>query len=142
MKDSNCAYCMQGELVAPFGYLACEMETSFVYIFKEQSNPGRVIVAHKKHVSELIDLTEEERDAYFADIAKVSRAIHKAFHPNKVNYGAYGDTGCHLHFHLVPKYEGGSEWGSTFTMNSGKVMISEEQCEELAVKLRTALQEV
>ena len=53
MKDQNCAYCMEGELVAAFGIKICELETSKVYLFKEQSHPGRVIVAHKKHVSEI-----------------------------------------------------------------------------------------
>lgn len=139
MKDPNCAYCMQGELVAKFGYPVCELENSFVYIFKEQSKRGRCIVAHKKHVSELIDLSDEERDAYFAEIARVSRALHKAFHPDKVNYGAYGDTGCHLHFHLVPKYEGKDEWGGTFEMNSGKVMLEDTEYEELAELVRQNL---
>ena len=46
--------------------------------------------------------------------------VHKAFHPDKVNYGAYGDGGCHLHFHLVPKYQGEFEWGTPFAMNPGK----------------------
>ncbi len=47
MKDQNCAYCMQGELVAKFGYPVCEMKTGYLYIFKEQSKPGRVILAYK-----------------------------------------------------------------------------------------------
>ena len=55
MKDQNCAYCMEGELVAAFGIKICELETSKVYLFKEQSHPGRVIVAHKKHVSEIVE---------------------------------------------------------------------------------------
>lgn len=98
-----------------------------------------MILAHKKHVSELIDLTDEERDDYFAEIAQVSRAVHKVFNPDKVNYGAYGDTGCHLHFHIVPKYKGGEEWGGTFEMNSGKTMLSDEEYEEMAEALRKAL---
>ena len=57
MKDQNCAYCMEGELVAAFGIKICELESSKVYLFKEQSHPGRVIVAHKKHVSEITELT-------------------------------------------------------------------------------------
>ena len=61
MKDQNCAYCMEGELVAAFGIKICELESSKVYLFKEQSHPGRVIVAHKKHVSEITELTAEER---------------------------------------------------------------------------------
>ena len=98
-----------------------------------------MILAHKKHVSELIDLTDEERNDYFAEIAQVSRAVHKVFNPDKVNYGAYGDTGCHLHFHIVPKYKGGEEWGGTFEMNNGKTMLRDEEYEEMAEALRKAL---
>lgn len=54
------------------------------------------------------------------DIAKAANAIHKAFHPDKVNYGSYGDTDCHLHMHLVPKYKDGNEWGGVFQMNPQK----------------------
>lgn len=90
VKDPNCAYCVEGELLAKFGYPCCEMKTGKLYVFKEQSKRGRVILAHKKHVSELIELTDEERNDYFADVAKVARAIHKVFNPDKVNYGAYG----------------------------------------------------
>lgn len=139
MKDCNCAYCMQGELVAKFGYPICKMDSGYLYLFKEQSHPGRVILAHNDHVSELIDLSDEDRNVFFADIAKVSRAIHKVFKPNKVNYGAYGDTGCHLHFHLVPKYENEYEWGGVFEMNPGKTLLTDAEYEEIAEKIRQAL---
>lgn len=55
MKDQNCAYCMEGELVAAFGIKICELKSSKVYLFKEQSHPDCVIVAHKKHVSEITE---------------------------------------------------------------------------------------
>ena len=115
------------------------MDTGFLYVFKEQSHPGRLILAHDKHISEMIELTDEERNAFFADVAKASRAIHKVFHPEKVNYGAYGDTGCHLHMHLVPKYKDQYEWGGTFEMNPGKVTLTDAEYEEIAEKIRQAL---
>ena len=65
MKDCNCAYCMQGELVAKFGYPICKMDSGYLYLFKEQSHPGRVILAHNEHVSELIDLSDEDRNIYW-----------------------------------------------------------------------------
>ncbi len=136
MLDQNCAYCMKGELVAKFGYFCCELKSSNVYIFKEQSHPGRVIVAHKKHVSEITDLTDVERNEYFSDINTVSNAIHKVFNPDKVNYGAYGDSGCHLHFHLVPKYKDEFEWNGVFLMNPGLKVLTDEECEIIASKLR------
>ena len=87
----------------------------------------------------MTSMTDEERNAFFADVAKAARAIHKVYQPNKVNYGAYGDTGCHLHMHLVPKYEGGPEWGGVFEMNPGKVLLTDEEYEAIAEKIRQAL---
>lgn len=79
MEDQNCAYGMEGELVAAFGIKICELESSKVYLFKGQSHPGRVIVAHKKHVSEITEWTPEERAAYMEDINKVACAMHEIF---------------------------------------------------------------
>ena len=94
--DMNCAYCAKGELVAKFGYEVCELPASTVYLFKEQSHPGRVIVASKHHVSEMLELSLEDRTAFIEDVVTTANAIHKVFHPDKVNYGMYGDTGHHL----------------------------------------------
>lgn len=139
MKDNNCAYCMQGELVEKFGYPVGKMPSGYLYIFKEQSKMGRLILAYKDHVSEIVDISDEERNQFFEDVNKVAKAIHKIFSPSKVNYGMYGDTGCHLHMHLVSKYEGGDEWGSTFTMNPEKKYLKENEYEEMAKILRKEL---
>lgn len=139
MKDSNCVYCMRGELLDKFGIFICDLTVSSLILFKEQSKPGRCIVAYKDHVSELVDISDEERNAFMADVTRAARALHKAFHPNKVNYGAYGDTGCHLHMHLVPKYEGGDEWGSTFQMNPDKVYLSAGEYDEMIAKIKENL---
>ena len=139
MVDNNCAYCVEGDLVAKFGIKICELETSKVYLFKEQSHPGRCIVAHKKHVGDMNELTAEERAAYFEDVAKVARAIMAAFHPDKVNYGAYGDTGHHLHFHLCPKYKDEFEWGGVFLMNPDKKYLSDAEYAEMIEKIKSHL---
>ena len=139
MKDCNCGYCMRGELLEKFGIFICDLSVSSLILFKEQSKPGRCIVAYKDHVSEIVDITDEERNAFMADVARAARAIHAAFHPNKVNYGAYGDTGCHLHMHLCPKYEGGDEWGGIFQMNPGKVYLTDAQYEEMIEKIKAKL---
>ncbi|VBB08335.1 histidine triad (hit) protein [Lucifera butyrica] len=140
MKDQNCAYCMNNELVDAFGIKICDLPSSQLYLFKEQSHRGRVIVAHKNHVSELVDLTDEERNAYFADVAHVAKALHKVFRPKKINYGAYGDTSCHLHFHLVPKYEEDEfEWGGIFAMNPNRKYLTMEEYNVLLDMIQKAL---
>jgi len=139
MKDTNCAYCMRGELLDKFGIFICDLQVSSLILFKEQSKPGRVIVAYKDHVSEIVDISEEERNLFMADVTRAAKALHAAFKPNKVNYGAYGDTGCHLHMHLVPKYEGGDEWGGIFQMNPGKVYLTDAEYAEMIEKIKANL---
>lgn len=139
MKDSNCGYCMRGELLDKFGILICELDVSSLILFKEQSKPGRCIVAYKDHVSEIVNISDEERNAFMADVTRAAKAIHAAFHPDKVNYGAYGDTGCHLHIHLVPKYKDGDEWGGVFQMNPDKTYLTDAEYEEMIAKIKANL---
>ncbi len=139
MKAPDCGYCMRGELLDKFGIYICDLNVSTLILFKEQSKPGRCIVAYKDHVSEIVNISEEDRNAFFADVNRTAKAIHAAFHPDKLNYGAYGDTGCHLHMHLVPKYKDGDEWGGVFQMNPDKVYLSEEEYAEMIEKIKQNL---
>ena len=138
-RDPNCAYCGNEEVLAQFGIYICDLNESKLYLFKEQSHPGRVILASKRHVGDVTELTDTERDGFFADVAHVSRALQAAFKPGKVNYGAYNDNGGHLHFHLVPKYRDGFEWGGVFAMNPGKVFLSDEEYADMIEKIKAAL---
>ena len=139
MKDPTCSYCGNKEALDAFGIKICDLGVSQLILFKEQSHPGRCIVAYKDHVSEIVDISKEERDLLFDDVVKASNAIHKVFNPKKVNYGAYGDTGCHLHFHLVPKYEGEFEYGGTFEMNPKQKFLTDEEYAEMIEKIKAAL---
>ena len=96
-------------------------------------------MAYKDHVGEIVDISDEERNAFFADVNRAAKAIHAVFHPDKLNYGAYGDTGRHLHMHLVPKYKDQYEWGGVFEMNPGKVLLKQEEYDDMIAKLKAAL---
>jgi diadenosine tetraphosphate (Ap4A) HIT family hydrolase len=139
VKDCNCGYCVGGEPLDKFGIMICDLEVSQLILFKEQSHPGRVIVAYKDHVSEMVNISDEDRNAYFADVNRAAKAVHAAFHPDKVNYGAYGDGGCHLHFHLVPKYKDAFEWGTPFAMNPGKTYLTDTEYDEMIAKIKEHL---
>jgi diadenosine tetraphosphate (Ap4A) HIT family hydrolase len=139
MKDPNCGYCARGKALDAFGIYICDLSVSSLILFKEQSHLGRCIVAYKDHVSELVDISDEDRDAFFADVARASRAIHAAFNPDKVNYGAYGDGGCHLHVHLVPKYKDQFEWGGVFQMNPDRVYLEHTKYAEIIEKIKACL---
>ena len=135
----NCSYCAEGELLDAFGIKIGELPMSKVILFKEQSHRGRVIVACKKHVDDITMLTGEERKQYMEDVNHVAEILHELFHPDKSNFGAYGDTMHHLHFHLVPKYRDGFEWGGVFAMNPGRETLSGQEYDELIALIRSRL---
>lgn len=142
MKDCNCAYCMKDEnpsLYQSFGYFCVELPTSNVYVFREQSHKGRAIVAYKDHVSEMVNISDEERNAFFKDVNLVAKAIHEIWNPEKVNYGMYGDTGKHLHVHLCPKYKDQYEWGGVFLMNPHLNDLTDEELKPLSDKLKETI---
>ena len=139
MKDQNCGYCMKDSHLDPFGIYICDLDASVLVLFKEQSHPGRCIVAYKDHVGEMVELSDEERNAFFADVNRAAKAIHAAFHPDKINYGAYGDTGRHMHFHLVPKYKDQAEWGGIFQMDPKQVYLTDAEYAEMIEKIKANL---
>ena len=135
----NCSYCSEGALLDAFGIKIGELPMSKVILFKEQSHKGRIIVACKKHVDDITQLTKEERIQFMEDVNHTTEIMHELFHPDKINFGAYGDTMHHLHFHLVPKYKDGFEWGGVFAMNPGKTTLSEDEYKEMIELVRSRL---
>ena len=136
--DQNCAYCMEGELVAQFGIKICELPSSKVYLFKEQSHKGRVIVAHKKHVSEITELTAEERAAYIEDINHVAEALHKAFHPQKsttVLTVIPAIISTSISFQIYRRLRVGRH----FCMNPGEKFLSDEEYAALIEEIKKYL---
>ena len=135
----NCPYCQEGELLAKFGIKICDLPHSKLYLFKEQSHKGRVIVACRDHVREIAELSDEDRNDFMADVVRVSKAVSRAFHPDKMNYGMYSDTLHHLHVHLVPKYKDGFEWGGVFAMNPGQTLLTDEEYSKIIEEIKKEL---
>ena len=88
-------------------YKVGEMEAGVLYLFKDQAHKGRCALALKNHRKELCECGPEELAAFARDLARASGAVKELWGCDKINLGSFGDTNPHLHFHIVPKYEGG-----------------------------------
>ena len=136
----ECLYCQSNETLHSLMIEIAQLSVSRVFIFKEQTYRGRCLVAYKDHVDDLNLLSDDDRNAFMADVAKVTRAMQKVFNPAKINYGAYADTLEHLHFHLIPKYVDGPDFGGVFRMNPKEVYLSDAEYQEMAGQLVAAMQ--
>ncbi len=136
-------YCSNDNRLTDLMIPICELEMSKVYLFKEQTYHGRCVVAFNRgHRNELFELSDEERNAFIRDVSRVASAVHTAFSPQKINYGAYGDKMPHVHFHIVPKYESAPKWGSTFDMMpETRNYLTDEKYTEVIEAIRLQLQD-
>lgn len=138
-QENTCFYCEKDQRLDDLMIKIAELKVSTLYLFREQTYKGRCIVAYNKHVNELFELEDKELEAFIKDVKQVAAALKKTFSAQKINYGAYSDKLSHLHFHIVPKYEGGPNWGSTFEMNPGKVLLSDEEYQKIMSAIRKNL---
>jgi len=136
----DCFYCRKDQRLHDLMIEIAPLRASTLFLFKEQTHPGRCVVAYRGHVDELFELPEAELALFMKDIAQVARAIKTAFAPIKINYGAYSDKLPHLHFHLVPKYKDGPGFGSTFEMMpANKRLLSDAEYANAIKAIRATL---
>ena len=135
----SCLYCQNNETLHSLMIEVAQLSVSRMFIFREQTYRGRCLVAYKDHVDDLNLLSDADRNAFMSDVAKVTRAMQAVFQPEKINYGAYSDTLEHLHFHLIPKYEGGPDWGGVFQINPRQVYLTDAEYQEMAEQLKAQL---
>ncbi|HEX2974936.1 MAG TPA: HIT family protein, partial [Bacteroidales bacterium] len=117
----------------------CDLEVSQLFLFKEQSHPGRCNVVYKDHGIEFHELNEQQRNAFMRDVAAAGKAIADVFNPDKINYGSYADKLSHLHFHIVPKYKDGYGFGGVFEMNPQKKYLTDSEYAKIAGSVRHAI---
>lgn len=107
--DNNIfAKILRGEIPAHRVY-----ENDDVLVFMDvmpQSN-GHSLVIPKKPSRNLLDAKPETLSSLMATVQRVARAAQKAFAADGItvmqfNEPAAGQTVYHLHFHIIPRYEG------------------------------------
>lgn len=99
---------------------------------QKPGNHGHVLVIPRKHIRNIYTLPDELHAPLMAALQLLSRAVKKAFdaegiHIRQNNEPAAGQDVFHLHFHVIPRYEGDH-------FETGKY-------EKLSLRKRTALAE-
>lgn len=140
---ADCMYCdpqdvRRLELMTPIAPL----EASTLHFYREQTYPGRCVLVYHRHVHRLTELEPEEYAALFRDVHKAADTLTRLYHPDKINYLILGDLCPHLHVHLVPKYQGGADWGTMFRMMPEPTRFLSPQEEARQIEgIRAALEE-
>lgn len=114
-----------------------DLNCSTLYLNRDQTHKGRCIVSLNEHKEELFDIDQKKLSCFVEDVARVASIIKTAFSPDKINYAIYGDLVSHIHFHIVPKYKIGPNWGEAFENDpEEKLYLSDIEYEEIIKKIK------
>ncbi len=138
MEEENCVFCkiVKGEL--PCHKLA-EEEVAIAFLDINPCSPGHALVIPKKHYERLEDMPREEVEKLIGLAHEVAKAIVKAVNADGFNLGinngrAAGQEIMHVHFNIIPRFQGD---GGRPIQSLVKVEVK-ESLEEVAKKIREA----
>jgi histidine triad (HIT) family protein len=99
---------------------------------------GHVLVVPKEDAQDILDLSADGLTAMMATVQRIARAVDKALAPDGIqlrqyNRAAAGQTIFHVHFHVLPLWEG------VALAPHGKVMVDAAKLEPIAAKIRSCL---
>lgn len=126
---------LRGEIPAVKVY---EDEKSFAFMDVMPEADGHVLVVPKEPAVDLLDLSSAGLSALMATVQKVAKAVDTALKPDGIlikqyNRAAAGQSVFHIHFHIVPRWEG------VPMAPHGKLMVEAARLEPIAAKIRSAL---
>ena len=115
-----------------------EDDKTFAFMDVMPEADGHVLVIPKEGAENILDLSPAGLTAMMATTQKVAKAVDKALSPDGIllkqyNRAAAGQSVFHVHFHIVPRWEG------VPMAPHGKVMVEAAQLEPIAAKIRSEL---
>ena len=115
---ADCFYCTlnSAELMIRMGHTA----HTTLYLHRDQSLPGRVIVATRRHFADVTDLPDDVHADLWATVRAAAQAARGVYPTTtKINLAVGGNLPqfAHPHVHVVPRHTGDRKWPE-FTLDA------------------------
>jgi ATP adenylyltransferase len=111
-NDVACPFCRIPSLQDEEGLIVYRGTSAYVVMNLYPYNPGHLLICAYRHVPDLTDLTEQERNEISELTAHSMKTIRKVSSPEGfnlgMNQGAISGAGVaeHIHQHVVPRWGG------------------------------------
>ncbi len=115
-NDIECPFCRIPKLTDAEGLIVARGKTAYVVMNLYPYNAGHVLICANRHVADLTDLNDEERNEILELSAHAMKTIRKVSGADGfnlgMNQGAVSGAGvaAHIHQHVVPRWGGDSNF--------------------------------
>lgn len=73
-------------------------------------HPAFLRVIWREHVREMSDLAAGDSGHLLAVVARTERVLRDVLAPEKINLASFGNVVPHLHWHVIPRWQGDPHW--------------------------------
>ena len=143
--DEGCFMCKARESDDDACHLVVwRSELTFCVMNKFPYNNGHLLIATNRHEGDVEKLTTDEVTAMMLDTIKAQKVLRKVCRPQGFNWGlnvgrvAGAGVADHLHMHIVPRWNGDTNFMPVFA----DVKVIPQALEELYGQLREAARTV
>jgi len=119
-RPSGCLFCAVQRVRDDRAHLVlARRPAALLMLNRYPYNPAHLMVAVKRHVARFVDLNAAEREDFLALTGLAERALEAEYAPHGMNYGvnvgriAGAGFPGHLHLHLVPRWNGDTNFMTT-----------------------------
>ena len=111
-NEITCPFCEIPQMSDEEGLVVHRGKHAYVVMNLYPYNPGHLLICAYRHVADLTELTQEEREEIFALTSHAMTTIRKVSQPEGfnlgMNQGALSGAGvaAHIHQHVVPRWSG------------------------------------
>lgn len=103
--------------------------------------PGYFRVIWNKHIAEMSDLTDDERQLLEKVLLTVEKVVREQMQPDKINWAQFGNMVPHLHWHIIARYRDDSHFPESI-WGSKQREVAEEKVQQLKMKANNAAVEI
>jgi len=77
-----------------------------VVLVDDPDYPGFLRVVWNEHMREMSDLNAADRERLMKVVFAAETALRQVLAPDKINLASLGNRTPHVHWHVIPRYEG------------------------------------
>lgn len=103
--------------------------------------PGYFRVIWNKHIAEMSDLTDDERQLLEKVLLTVEKVVREQMQPDKINWAQFGNMVPHLHWHIIARYRDDSHFPESI-WGLKQREVAEEKVQQLKIKANNAAVEI
>ncbi len=121
-RPDTCIFCDAPKMADQDSLIVSRGELAYVILNRYPYTSGHIMVVPFAHAATIEELDSETRGEVMELLAHSTRILNKVYHPEGYNIGSNigsasgAGIACHVHFHLVPRWAGDTNFMSTLAM--------------------------